>query len=85
VNGKKVSLLLSVSPCAAEGEYIGIFYRQTDAVARARAEAKLVKKENELLESELGRLMLQVGLKKRLASGDFPRHPTKRVQITRKR
>ena len=59
-NGKTVSLILSVSPCAARGEFIGILYRQTEADARARAEAKLAKMKNELLDSELRRLMLQV-------------------------
>jgi len=52
-DGSSVSLTLSVSPCAAPGEYIGILYRRTDAEARAKAEAAL-------LESELSRLQYQL-------------------------
>uniref|UniRef100_A0A0D3I3G2 PAS domain-containing protein n=2 Tax=Emiliania huxleyi TaxID=2903 RepID=A0A0D3I3G2_EMIH1 len=40
-DGSSVSLTLSVSPCAAPGEYIGILYRRTDAEARAKAETEL--------------------------------------------
>lgn len=68
-DGSTVSLTLSVSPCAAPGEYIGILYRRSDvearfraeaAEARANVEAQLQTKVNELLESEIARLQLLI-------------------------
>jgi hypothetical protein len=68
-DGSTISLTLSVSPCAATGEYIGILYRRSDvearfraeaAEARANVEAQLQAKVNELLESEIARLQLLI-------------------------
>ena len=68
-DGSEVSLTLSVSPCATAGEYIAILYRRSDveariraeaAEARAKVEAQLQAKVNELLESEIARLQLLI-------------------------
>mmetsp|Transcript_34984 Transcript_34984/g.111379 ORF Transcript_34984/g.111379 Transcript_34984/m.111379 type:complete len:460 (-) Transcript_34984:894-2273(-) len=61
-DGSSVSLTLAVSPCSATGEYVGILYPRTEMEARATAEAHLATKTNELLESEIERLKLQVRL-----------------------
>jgi hypothetical protein len=59
-DGSIVSLTLSVSPCATPGHYVGVLYPRTEMEARVRMEAELVAKTNELLESDIERLKLQV-------------------------
>jgi len=59
-DGSSVSLTLSVSPCATPGHYVGILYPRSEMEARIKMEAELIAKTNELLESDIERLKLQV-------------------------